>query len=194
MIMAMLALFCSAHARRALIVIDMTVGQWESISYRRNSTLATVSKLMANKTVFFDLIIDSHLAMKCVAPIQGTICEIQWPRGSEATALLPVLQSPHVTHVAKESYSSFTSTTLDGTLRNARIDTLYVVGINTNYCVFATTLSAWELSYNVRVVEDGVTSCDGEAGHAQGLEMLNNFFVTYSSTERVQLVQSADIR
>ena len=188
------ALLASTDARRALLVIDMTVGQWSGISYLANSTLATIERLVANKTEpHFDVIVDTHLAMACSPPVQGTICEIEWPRGPAATALLPSLRHPHVTFVAKESYSSFTSSTLDATLRAAGIGTLYVVGINTNYCVFATTLSAWELAYDVRVIVDGVTSCDGETGHRQGLLMLNNFFVTYSSTKRVQLVQSSSI-
>ena len=115
------------------------------------------------------------------------------PGGPEATALLPSLRHPHVTFVAKESYSSFTGSTLDATLRAAGISQLYVVGINTNYCVFATTLSAWELAYDVRVLVDGVTSCDGKTGHMQGLQMLSDFFITYSSTKRVQLVNSSSI-
>ena len=130
--------------------------------------------------------------MACTPPVQGTICEIQWPRGPEATALLPSLSYPHVSHVPKLSYSSFTGSPLDATLRAAGISTIYVVGIDTNFCVFATTLSAWELAYDVRVVVDGVTSGD-QAGHEQGLKMLNGFFVTWSSTKRVQLVQSSSI-
>ena len=181
-------------SRRALIVIDMTVGQWTGISYRANSTLSTVQRLMANETEpHFDLVIDTHLAMACAPPVQGTICEITWPRGPEATALLPSLRHPHVTFVPKESYSSFTGSTLDATLRAAGISQLYVVGINTNYCVFVTTHSAWELAYDVRVVVDGVTSCDGKAGHERGLQMLSDFFITYSSTKRVQLVNSSSI-
>ena len=73
------------------------------------------------------------------------------------------------------------------------MDTVYIVGINTDYCIFATTLSAWERAYHVRVVLDGVTSCQGAQGHAAGIEMLTNFFVKYSSTARVQLIESNDI-
>lgn len=193
-VVPVLFLLASVSSRSALLVIDMTVGQWEGISYRANATLATISKLMSNRSEpYFDLVIDTHLALACTPPLQATICEIEWPRGEEATALLPSLRFPHVTYVSKHSYSSFTDSTLDATLRAANVDILYVVGINTNYCVFATTLSAWELAYQVRVVVDGITSFDGEAGHEQGLQMLNNFFVTYSSTNRVQLVQSSSI-
>ena len=106
---------------------------------------------------------------------------------------LPSLRAPHVTFVAKQSYSCFTDSPLDVTLRAAGVTEVYLTGINTNYCVFATTLSAWEKAYQVRVVLDGVTSCDGEAGHEEGLRMLHSFFVDYSSTARVQLVRSADI-
>ena len=96
--------------------------------------------------------------------------------------------------MAKESYSSFYGSALDATLRAAGVDELYIVGINTDYCVFATTLAAWELAYrSINVVLDGVTSVGGEAGHAMGLAMLRQFFVSYSDTKRVQLVESHDI-
>ena len=180
--------------RRALVVIDMTVGQWNGVSYRANTTLATVQKLMANSSEApFDLIIDSHLAMACTPPEQGTICEIEWPRGKSATALLPVLRFPHVNYVAKESYSSFFGSTLDATLRAAGISIIYLAGINTDYCVFATALSAWERAYEVNVVLDAVTSVGGATGHADGLKMFHKFFIDYSSTQRVKLIQSADI-
>ena len=191
----LLLLFATqSTARRALLVIDMTVGQWGDISYRANSTLATIARLMANRTEpHFDMIIDTHLAMACTPPEQGTICEIDWPRGPAATALLPSLSYPHVTFVAKESYSSFVGSTLDATLRAAGVDTVFITGINTDYCVFATALSAWERAYHVSVVLDGVTSVGGATGHADGLKMLHKFFVDFSHTKRVQLVQSADI-
>lgn len=186
-----------ATARRALLVIDMTVGQWAGISYRANETLATIERLSANENPFFDVIIDTHLALDCKRPEQSTICEIDWPRGQPATALLPSLQSPHVTHVAKLSYSSFTGSTLDATLRAAGVDTVYLTGINTDYCVFATALSAWERAYDVRVVVDGVTSCNGQAGHEEGLRMLQRFFGAVpsgpSSTDRVKVVHSSEI-
>ena len=192
--LALFLLLAPTCARRALLVIDMTVGQWSGISYRANSTLATVSRLVANKSEpHFDLIIDTHLAMGCTSPEQGTICEIEWPRGPAATALLPSLSYRHVTFVAKESYSSFVGSTLDATLRAAGVDTLFITVINTDYCVFATALSAWERAYHVSVVVDGVTSVGGATGHAEGLKMLHKFFVDFSDTKRVQLVESGDI-
>ena len=190
----LLATVPAASATRALVVIDMSVGQWRGISYRANETLATIERLMANQTEpHFDLVIDSHLALACTPPTQATICEVTWPKSAADEALLPALRFPHVAYAPKNSYSSFVDSTLDATLRAAGVTEVYLTGINTNYCVFATTLSAWERAYQVRVVLDGVTSCDGQTGHEEGLRMLHSFFVDYSSTTRVQLVRSADI-
>ena len=185
-------------ARRALVVIDMTVGQWEGISYRKNATLQTITRLMANRTEpHFDVIVDTHLALDCAQPEHATICEIDWPRGQHATSLLPSLVFPHSTYVSKQSYSSFSGSALETTLRAAGVDEVYLTGINTDYCVFATALSGWERAFEVRVVLDGVTSCNGAAGHAEGLRMLQRFFGEQpegpSFTKRVALVHSADI-
>jgi len=103
-----------ATARRALVIIDMTVGQWDGISFRKNETLATIERLAANR--YFDLVIDSHLALPCTPPTQETICEITWPKAAAAEALLPSLQAPHVQFVSKHSYSSeytYSSTSLN---------------------------------------------------------------------------------
>jgi nicotinamidase-related amidase len=52
-----------------------------------------------------------------------------------------------LTFVAKQQYSCFFGSTLDNTLRAAEIKTVYLVGINTNICVFKTAIDGWERSY-----------------------------------------------
>jgi len=59
-----------------------------------------------------------------------------------------------------DAYSAFADNTkrlssdLDQTLKNLEIETLYVVGIATDYCVYYSVLDALELGYNVKVIED----------------------------------------
>merc|ERR1719213_1420637 len=106
------------------------------------------------------------------------MCEVlsKWGRLNWATSpLLPELRFPHNTFVMKEQYSSFYASTLDATLRAAGVDTIYLTGILTNVCVFATALDAWYRGYKVFVVTDAVTSWAEEA-HTEGLNMMDNFF------------------
>lgn len=59
-----------------------------------------------------------------------------------------------------DAYSAFADNTkrlrsdLDNTLKSLEIETLYVVGIATDYCVYYSALDALELGYNVKVIED----------------------------------------
>jgi len=190
------ASFCqgSTDGGRALLVVDMTVEQWANVEYRKGPVLETVKNLVKNTTVFFDLIVDSHLWMRCHPP-QSSLCHLTTFSGGRvgkrSARLLDELSHSWVTFAEKQHYSCFYGSTLDALLREAHIQTLYVVGINTNYCVFATVLEAFERAYDVRVVMDGVTSIDGEQGHLDGVKMLTTFFGATSG--RVKLINSSDI-
>ena len=78
--------------------------------------------------------------------------------------------------VRKYNYSSFAQpSTLNDVLQAHQITNVFLCGINTDYCVFATAMDAFYESYNVFVVEEGVTSVCGAVGHRQGLEQINKF-------------------
>ena len=59
-----------------------------------------------------------------------------------------------------DAYSAFADNTkrlrsgLDDTLKGLGIETLYIVGIATDYCVYYSALDALELGYDVKVIED----------------------------------------
>lgn len=78
--------------------------------------------------------------------------------------------------VRKYNYSSFAEPSqLNEVLRAHHITDVYLCGINTDYCVFATALDGFYASYNVLVVEEGVSSVCGAAGHRQGLDQIDKF-------------------
>ena len=60
-----------------------------------------------------------------------------------------------------DSYSGFFDngklhkTELDNILKNNKIDTLYILGLATDYCVKFTVIDALELGYQVYLIEDG---------------------------------------
>lgn len=57
--------------------------------------------------------------------------------------------------ITKHQWGAFTGTGLDLQLRRRGLDTVVIAGIATNFGVESTARHAWELGYNVVVVEDG---------------------------------------
>jgi len=64
------------------------------------------------------------------------------------------------TGVFVDAYSAFSDNTkrlksdLDNTLKNLGVQTLYVVGIATDFCVYYSVLDALELGYDVKIIKD----------------------------------------
>lgn len=182
--------------KNALVVIDMSVEQVANISYRKQKVIETIGRLATSS--FFDLLIDSHL---WIGPNDDTSLRRLYPggmMGSEEARLIPELRSVLLgdkvstgatssdgrtkneatprAFVRKYNYSSFARPSkLKEVLRAQQITNVYLCGINTDYCVFATAMDAFYESYNVFVVEEGVTSVCGAAGHRQGLEQIDKF-------------------
>jgi len=89
-----------------------------------------------------------------------------------------------------DSYSAFMdnsrklSTELRDILKEKEVDTLYVAGIATDYCVYFTVLDALELEFEVKVIEDasrGISS-DGIAAALADMQ-----------EKGAQIVQAADV-
>ena len=70
-----------------------------------------------------------------------------------------------------DSYSAFfendreTSTGLDGYLKSLHMDTVYLTGLATDYCVYYTALDAVKLGYKTRIVLEGVRGVDFPEGN-----------------------------
>jgi nicotinamidase/pyrazinamidase len=90
---------------------------------------------------------------------------VQNTRGAELAA---GLRRERIDHIVKkaidpmiDSYSAFfdnghrRATGLDEYLKGRGVDTIYVAGLTTDYCVKFTALDGLELGYDVVVVEDG---------------------------------------
>ncbi len=103
--------------------------------------------------------------------------QVLWPdhciQGSESAALHPSLDLPTAQLVIRkgfhrgiDSYSAFleadrtTSTGLAGYLRGRGIDTLYVTGLATDFCVAWTAIDARAAGFAVAVVEDATRAID----------------------------------
>lgn len=64
--------------------------------------------------------------------------------------------------VPKRRYSAFFGTDLDNYLREMGVKTLYLTGVLTNICVYATALDASMRNYGVKVFKDAVASLSEE--------------------------------
>jgi nicotinamidase/pyrazinamidase len=103
--------------------------------------------------------------------------QVLWPdhcvQGSDDAALLKDLKLPTAQliirtgfHKDVDSYSAFeeadrkTSTGLAAYLKARGIDTLFVTGLATDFCVAWTALDARKLGFNVYVIEDATRAID----------------------------------
>ncbi len=111
--------------------------------------------------------------------------QVLWPRhcvqGTADAELHPALQAPHAQliirkgfHADIDSYSAFmeadhkTSTGLAGYLKARGIDTVFVAGIATDFCVAWTAIDACKLGFQSFVVADACKGIDlqGSLQHA----------------------------
>lgn len=167
---------------RALIIVDMSVEQMSTVTHNATEVVANCRELALNRDGFFDLVVDSRLWL--TDPDESSLSWV-WPEtartmfvaGSEGASLVPALRSvPGVAFVPKNNYSCFARSGLLRTLRGAAVEEVYVCGINTDYCVFATCMGSFENHFRTFVVSDAVTSVRGKDAHEEGLRNLERHF------------------
>ena len=160
--------------RRALVVVDMSCEQMTRNIYAHKTVTHNTVKL-AGASDIFDLRIDCRLwiadpqdsSLSWVYPQTGKTLFVP---GSDGAALIPELRTTQLQFVPKNNYSCFANSPLLHLLREVDVTHVYVCGINTDYCVFATALDAFQHKFRTFVVEDAVTSCRGKAAHVEGLQ------------------------
>jgi len=169
-------------ACRALVIVDMSNEQVTAIEHNRKSVIQNCRKLALNENNFFDLCIDSKLWLS--NPEESSLSWV-WPEtartmfvaGSEGASLIPELAGiSHVKFVPKNNYSCFANSRLLSTLQDANIEEVYICGINTDYCVFATAMDSFQHKFRTFVVSDAVTSVRGRDAHDEGLLNLERHF------------------
>jgi nicotinamidase/pyrazinamidase len=68
------------------------------------------------------------------------------------------------THAAREAYSGFQGTELDGRLRQAGVERVFVGGLATDYCVKSTVEDALARGFEVFVLEEAIRPVEVSAG------------------------------
>ncbi|HWP35519.1 MAG TPA: cysteine hydrolase [Thermodesulfobacteriota bacterium] len=94
--------------------------------------------------------------------------------GSVQTEVMPALGPEPGDYVidTKKSYSAFYGTDLEILLRALGVDTLLVLGVNTNTCVLNTTFDAVNRGYRAVVVSDCVAARGGRELHRFALDTI----------------------
>jgi nicotinamidase/pyrazinamidase len=117
---------------------------------------------------------DWHPENHCSFQAQGG----PWPphcvQGSRGSQFHPDLKMPPgtlivsgATNPRKEAYSGFDGTSLEDRLEDGEAQTLFVLGLATDYCVKQTVLDACQRGFRVVVVEDGIRGIDAQPGDSQ---------------------------
>ncbi|MPZ14949.1 MAG: isochorismatase family protein [Chloroflexi bacterium] len=97
------------------------------------------------------------------------------PAGTPQAEVPAILTAPTDVHVtAKKTLDSFQHTDLAFLLREALdVDTVVLMGINTDTCVYSTTFTAANLGFKPIVVSDCVASMRGKDSHWMALELMS---------------------
>ncbi|WP_273777932.1 bifunctional nicotinamidase/pyrazinamidase [Acinetobacter sp. GSS19] len=128
--------------------------------------------------------------------------QVLWPvhcvQGTADAELHPDLDLPKAQliirkgfHPQIDSYSAFmeadrqTSTGLAGYLRERQIDTVYVVGLATDFCVAWTALDARKLGFHAYVIEDACKGIDLNSSLAEAWQRMQQ--------QGVHRIQSTDL-
>ncbi len=112
----------------------------------------------------------SKVAPKTEAQRRGTLHNIQ---GSLQTELMPEIGPEKGDYVIenKKTFSSFQGTDLEHLLRIVLgVDTVVLMGINTNTCVLCAAFESFNLGYKTVVISDCVASMYGQDLHGLALQ------------------------
>ncbi len=96
--------------------------------------------------------------------------------------------------VEKEASDSFYESRLGTVLKRAKVDQIFVTGLQTEYCVDATCRSALSKGYAVTLVSDGHTTGDSHFPAAEVIKHHNNILANLAHPkQRIRLCKSSEI-
>ncbi|WP_447975244.1 nicotinamidase [Nitrospira sp. Kam-Ns4a] len=114
---------------------------------------------------------DWHPPNHCSFKENGGPWPVHCVQGSRGAQFHPKLILPpgtliisKATDPKKEAYSSFEGTPLEERLRELGVETLYVSGLATDYCVKHTVLDACRIGLRVVLLEDAIRGIDATPG------------------------------
>ena len=153
----------------ALVLIDLQDGivAGERAPRSGHAVVETAKNLAARFREKSAPVVLVHVGWRCEEEVPSRHVDetLQVPIGGTPASFYSLaegLRQPGDVVVLKHHWGAFTGTDLDLQLRRRGVKTVVVAGIATNFGVESTVRSAWELSYDVVVVEDACTSMDAD--------------------------------
>lgn len=155
--------------KTALIVLDLQKGlsgnpfgpHSEEDLVARSTDLARAFRSQNNKVVMVNVGWHADFGDALQQPVDQPMTGA--PPGDDWFDFLGDIHDPEQDIViTKRQWGAFYGTELDLQLRRRGIDTIVLTGYATNIAVESTAREAWELSYNVVVVEDACSSFSDE--------------------------------
>jgi biuret amidohydrolase len=93
--------------------------------------------------------------------------------GAAVTEIVaPLAPRPGEFTVFKHRYSPFDNTDLEHLLRNLKVDTLVIGGVNTNNCVLCSCFEAFNRDYRVVLMKDVCASMNGPDYHEAAVKLI----------------------
>jgi nicotinamidase-related amidase len=106
-------------------------------------------------------------------------------KGTDGCRLLKELVTePSDGDVVKKRFSAFFETVLDRELRKRNVSTVVLAGITTSWCVRSTAVDAYQLGYNVILV-DGTLAGFNEADHESSLREMDGYLASVATVDDV---------
>mmetsp|Transcript_28327 Transcript_28327/g.39134 ORF Transcript_28327/g.39134 Transcript_28327/m.39134 type:complete len:184 (+) Transcript_28327:237-788(+) len=160
---------------RALLIIDMSVEQVKSNLYRRSQVIEIIKKLVDSGA--FKLCLDCRLWIS--KPSMTSLTRVYNQVGIADTPgamIIPELSELNLIHINKYNYSAFTDSDLSQVLVESKTEKVYLCGINTDFCVFASALDAFQRKFEIFVLSDACSTFKGKTGHLVALQRIREHF------------------
>ncbi|MBP2622810.1 cysteine hydrolase family protein [Streptococcus oricebi] len=144
------------------------------------ATIAQVTKSAYERGDFIFFAIDAHEGGDSYHP-ESKLFPPHNLKGSKGRELYGPLADFYEEHkdserlfwLDKRHYSAFSGTDLDIRLRERKVDTVILTGVLTDICVLHTAIDAYNLGYQIQVIEPAVASLSPE-NHQFALKHLQN--------------------
>lgn len=96
--------------------------------------------------------------------------------------------------IKKETPSAFFNTGLDSYLKEHKIEELYILGLNSEYCVSFTSIAAFDRGYKTFIVEDLIDTVNsGKVYGYKSIDVTDYTLTVLYNSGVINLVESKDL-
>lgn len=177
--------FSPSNPREALLIIDMQEGFFADA----NEPVYREKELVNNVNQLIDSFRNRNRPIIFIRHTEDDGEELK--EGSRAWKVYHKLRHKRDDYfVNKETPDSFYRTELASILQENKIDTLYITGLQTDYCIDTTCRSAFAKNYHTILVHDGHSTYDNDSMKAEAIiqyhhKIIGRWFAALQSTTEI---------